>query len=190
MQHAKEQELIAFYDGKLDYYSPASQAELQRIATLVGAPTTGKMLDVGCGDGRACFYAITHGMRYTGVDYSAERIKKARKEFGWDPELIVGDVYEVLEGSLPHYDFIWCCELLEHLEEPARIWLAMQELCNGMVVCTVPVDMPYHAHLQVFEDDAAIRATFSDITSLQHVACRTPGGNMRDHFVFTWQPHD
>ncbi len=188
MEHSKEQELVSFYDNKLEYYSPATTEQLQRIATLVNAPTEGKMLDVGCGDGRACHYAVNHGMAYTGIDYSAKRIKKAREEFGYGPELIVGDVYEVLENSLPQYDFIWCCELLEHLEEPERIWRAMQTLCCGMVVCTVPVDMPYHAHLQVFKDDAAIHEAFTGITRLTHVWCPTPGGNMRDHFVFTWQP--
>lgn len=190
-EHLKEKELLENYDRKLKYYSPANEKDLARIMLTVEAPVSGCMLDVGCGDGRAFQYAHRHGMQYTGIDYSSRRIELARETWGQlkandhnRPTFLVGDLYEALPSINPGFDLVWCCELLEHLEEPQVIWEEMRRLCTGMVVCTVPVDMPHENHLQVYKNDSAIIKAFPGITDLTHIQCRTPGGHQRDHFLF------
>lgn len=185
MEHPREAELLPHYDNKLDYYSPASEPDLSKILEVAGAPTSGVMLDVGCGDGRASQYATERGMGYMGVDYSSKRIEQAIKLYGETDlrKFIVGDLYETLpvftEGD--RFSLIWCCELLEHLEEPERIWELMKQLVTpgGRVVCTCPVNMPYVAHLQVYEDNDAITRAFAPDLLFHHMT-------HRDHFVFTW----
>lgn len=190
----KEAQLISYYDNKLEYYSPASEAEMARIMLRVDAPTAGDMLDVGCGDGRASVYAVRHNMCYVGVDYSQQRITKAREEYGQTapvktrPSFMCTDIYEFLPNVSPKgYDLVWCCELLEHLEQPTVIWEAMKRVAKKMVVCTCPVNMPYHAHLQVFKTDKQIHNTFPGITSLTRMRFSTGRGKKREHFVFTYE---
>jgi ubiquinone/menaquinone biosynthesis C-methylase UbiE len=186
MSREKEQALIPNYDAKLDYYSPANDRELPKIMQLVGAPMSGNMLDVGCGDGRASEWG---SMTYLGIDYSGERIKHAKVLYP-DQEFKQGDLYEELP-KLPKetYDLVWCCELLEHLEEPAIIWEEMKRLCSRMVVCTVPVNMPHKNHLQLFktESDLSIFDKQGEIEEIHRVHCRTQGGRQREHFVFTFE---
>lgn len=189
--HPKEAELLANYNAKLDYYSPASPKELTRLMLAVDAPVSGHMLDVGCGDGRAYHYAYKHTMTYVGIDYSAARISKARETQGQIPNnpnvpsFMCADLYEALENINPGYNLVFCCELLEHLEEPTRVWEEMKRIATEMVVCTTPVDMPHQNHLQVFKDDAAIHEAFPGIATLTRMKFKTPGGHDREHFVFT-----
>lgn len=152
------------------------------------------MLDVGCGDGRA-YGALKGRFKYVGVDYSEQRVLLARQCFEGDDNarFIARDLYD----ELPHLDsesfeLVWCCELLEHLENPEEIWDLMKVLCKpgGKVVCTCPVNMPHEAHLHVWKDAAELQQAFPDIKELRYVSCKTPGGHWRRHFVFTWWPSD
>jgi len=186
----KEAELQSYYDGKLNYYSPAGP-DLERLMALADAPESGAMLDVGCGDGRASEYATRRGMEYCGIDYSAQRIFKAREKYGHPeegdrPAFWAADLYDALPSVNPGYELIWCCELLEHLEYPEKIWEEMKRLCLGVVVATCPVNMPYHAHLQVFENEEQLHEKFSDIDRIQRVHCQTLQRNLREHFLFTY----
>jgi len=145
------------------------------------------MLDVGCGDGRASAWCHTYGMGYLGIDYSPKRIEFARElqNSNGHTNLLFfhGDLYAALpELKKSAYGFIWCAELLEHLEEPKVIWDEMQRLVapGGMILCTCPVDMPYSAHLQVWKTDDEINELFAP-SRLWHHETAT-----RDHFCFTW----
>ena len=188
----REQELIKHYDGKLEYYSPAGD-DLEDIMDQVMAPNTkgGRMLDIGCGDGRACVYAVKNEMKYVGVDYSEARIKKAQETYPSELcTFLHADIYEWLPTLNKQFDLIFCCELLEHLEKPEVIWEHMKRLCGpaGVVVCTCPVNMPHKAHLQVIKNPTELRERFPDIYELSFISCRTPGGKQRKHFLFTYEP--
>jgi len=191
--HAREAALLPNYNRKLDYYSPASPPGLYRLLEEVGAPTTGSMLDVGCGDGRAAQYAIQHDMTYVGIDYSPDRVNKARGHYrtvpaAHPPVFACGDLYTTLPHFATGISLIFCCELLEHLEEPAKIWAEMKRIvaADGMVVCSCPVNMPHENHLQVFENEDELHKMFPGITTCQIMQFDTPGKRKRDHFTFTF----
>lgn len=195
-EHKLERALIKHYDANLTYYSPASDTIFD-IMKKVSAPVEGSMLDVGCGDGRAYMYAKRNEMSYVGVDYSQNRISKAQdtyfamlQEDEIRPVFRHTDVYEALPNTNPGYELVICFELLEHLEEPEVIWAEMKRIATQLVVCTCPVNMPHKAHLQVFVDEAALRDKFTDITSVTRIKCKTHGGKMREHFLFTYVPED
>ena len=48
------------------------------VLALVGAHRPGRMLDLGCGYGRACLYLADHGWRCDGVDFVPEAVQGAQ----------------------------------------------------------------------------------------------------------------
>lgn len=190
-EHKEEARLLKNYNAKPDYYSPSRPKDITRVMLTVDAPCSGDMLDVGCGDGRGYHYAYKHGMTYNGIDYSETRIAKARETQGQIPNnpnrptFVCGDLYEVLPSINPAFDLIWCCELLEHLEEPEIIWGEMLRLNGGMIVASVPVDMPHENHLSVFKTEEEVLIRFPSINTITRMSFETPGKHQREHFIFT-----
>lgn len=184
----REAALRTHYAAKPDYYTPAVEPHLSAMLQLVQAPTSGTHLDVGCGNGRSSAWARRNHMQYLGVDYCEERIAAAKRTFGHGnprPRFVVGDVYEYLP-MLPRggYSLVTAFEHLEHLEHPEQIVTAMQRVCapGGLVVATVPVNMPYKAHLQVYLDEADVQR------QLRPASVRRVRTEKREHFLLTWSP--
>ena len=154
--HLREQNLKRHYNTALRYYSPLNTrgyfAEL--CQALDYEPDIRRILDLGCGDGRLLAH-IKPG-DYLGVDYAGLRIGLAKltaKSQGCSNyQFWVGDVYEHLDTTKDTYTLTVAVETLEHLEDPARVVAAAQAI-SDVVVATVPVDMPYKAHLQVYETE-------------------------------------
>lgn len=96
------------------------------------------VVDVGCGTGHLLHY-ISEKFRFskaTGLEYSPEAIKVARKLF---------PAFEFFEYDIYHswqemYDLVLCTEVLEHLLYPekglANIWKMCKD--NGCIFITVP----------------------------------------------------
>ena len=150
--HQQEANLKRHYNRALRYYSPLNTAGY--FATLCEAldyePDVRRVLDLGCGDGRLLAH-INPGS-YVGVDYAGNRIGLAQTIAGnrFNAQFRVGDVYQHLDTTTDTYTLTVAVETLEHLEEPARVVDAARRV-SDTVVGTVPVNMPYHAHLQVYE---------------------------------------
>ena len=77
---------------------------------------TGRLLEVGCGDGDFLFSAETEGWHVTGIEYSAAACKKARSR------LKNGDVFcgELRSAKLPSEQFDLCVisDVIEHVRFP------------------------------------------------------------------------
>lgn len=143
-----------------------------------------RALDLGCGDGRLSIWlAAQHGMHVDGVDYSAVRIGRAIEAAGREGlscQFVCGDLHGFLDGCEGRYDLITIFEVLEHLECPEEVIARCRELLtpDGSVVGSVPINMPYTAHLQVFQ-------TIEDV--IRRLA---PQGIVRDrrHWYCRWSP--
>lgn len=157
-----EAELRDYYDRVIDYYSPLRHITPRELAELAGVPLELPLLDLGCGVGWAA-EGLPPGA-YLGVDYSANRVAEAQRRHPAH-RFTVGEVFDfVTNGARLHlahtadsWGTVLLVEVLEHLEDPARLVAAARE-ATRQVLGTVPVNMPDPAHLQVYRDEAELRA--------------------------------
>lgn len=127
-------EFLGAYDAqaKESYFDPtkrASIAQLQREFVMAEVETTGRLLDVGCGDG--CFARIMaeQGWDVTGLDPALRCSVEAK-----NLRLIRGTFSELPAGE--RYDAITLWDVIEHVEDPLKLiieaykWLAP----NGVMI--------------------------------------------------------
>ncbi len=90
---------------------------------LQGAPAGGTVLDVGCGGGFLAEEFAKDGFAVTGIDPSGRSLEAARAHAGGTGLTIC---YRSGRGeSLPFpdasFDIVCCCDVLEHVDDPARV---------------------------------------------------------------------
>lgn len=90
--------------------------ELLKLAELVedGA----NVLDVGCGNGRLRQAFTGKGIRYVGIDNSANLIKLAAEDQALminQQEFLVGDILALDKACRFDFDFIFCIAVLNHI---------------------------------------------------------------------------
>jgi len=79
----------------------------------------GVALEVGCGEGELCRRLVNRGWEANGFDVDPEVIDEARRRDAGrprSPSYFVGDIRSMTPQSA---DLVVCCEVLEHLAEPA-----------------------------------------------------------------------
>lgn len=120
---------------------------------------SGRLLDVGCGDGSA---AVDRGWPtrydYEGIDIDEDRLASARTR-GLDVRK--HDVSQGLDYDDGEFDVVVCKAILEHVEEPLVVarecWRVLKP--NGIITAIVPSDRSYdvwgdYTHLRAFRKDA------------------------------------
>lgn len=165
MRHEREAALFDHYNNHPEYYSPISDGfGLNQFLSKFGLATDMflDVLDVGCGDGRLA--RLWPKATVTGVDISPVRIEIARETKG---TFFCMDIYDFLDEDEHQYDLGVACEVLEHLEDPRTVVDGMLALCQ-QVVGTVPVNMPYVAHLDVYKDIDDVHSKLSPDTVVEY----------------------
>lgn len=122
-----QSERVAFYKGVISHFKH------------LGLNLDGKdVADMGCGVGYLLSEIRNHFSPKTlsGYDFSKEAVEFSSKKFPGS-SFAVHDIYDALQSS---YDFIFCTEVLEHLERPH---LALRNLLSalnpgGVLILTVP----------------------------------------------------
>lgn len=144
----REMALVDYYDSRPSYYTPLEQFSGLQIAAMVGVVPTPPILDLGCGSGKL---GLEIGGPIDGIDVSAVRIELARAT-GCYRDLQVGSVY-LVGFAARSYGTIFAVELFEHLSAPAMIVEKARKalIQAGSLVATVPIKMPNHAHLAVYD---------------------------------------
>jgi len=146
------------------YQSNYSESELQYINNKIAQRAaivldkirhSGKLLDVGCGEGFVLAFFKKLGWSVEGIDFS---------DFGLlnlNPSLInefeKGDVYEILNKKLisqDKYDVLWLGNVLEHVLDPVFLLKNLKMLLakNGILVITVPNDASKYQELLFSEE--------------------------------------
>lgn len=165
--------MIEHYDEHPRYWSPLANHALADLAATAGVTPAGPLLDVGCGDGRLAGHVA---FAVTGVDVSEVRIGLARAVYPGS-KWHCADLYAWLRGQEPKYRTIVAVEVLEHLESPRlALDLMLARLAeDGAILGTVPLDMPYLAHLQVFPTLDDVRTALTPDFAVQiggNAVCR------------------
>lgn len=176
----EEEWLIPHYDANpTNYHTPLNESgafiEICQTVGVIVEPGD-RVLDLGCGDGRLLDH-LPAEVLYCGVDYSTERIRAARERYP-GRTFVEGDVY--LAGRLPFAwaDLVVAVEVLEHLEYPDVLVrdLLPRLADGGMIVGTVPKNMPYETHLQVYRTPQdVVEGLVPDMM-----------GSWRNHWTLRW----
>lgn len=128
------------------------EQRLQDVYNLVNPDRTDRILDIGCGRGELSFALSASGADVTGIDYSADAIKIAKKTFGGKRDnlrYIQADIFQM--DHLNTYDKIVMADVVEHIENDVleRIFEKIASVLSPkgvLVVHTAPNKDYYDYH--------------------------------------------
>jgi SAM-dependent methyltransferase len=107
-----------------------------RLHRLAGTKWPFRLLDFGCGDGRALRMAHALGFEAHGVDSSSTRNSRARRN-GLEVHTTIEQAVTAVEGS---FDAVTMMEVLEHLASPKKVLATVVRALRpgGVVLIEVP----------------------------------------------------
>lgn len=137
-----------------DKYATSNPIERRLVSGFLGsmaqlASLTGshEAHEVGCGEGEIAIRLARTGMAVRGTDVSAEVIEEARRrarQAGLEIDYRTAPV----QSLDPRYDaaeLIVCCEVLEHLDEPAEALATLASLARPWLLVSVPREPVWRA---------------------------------------------
>src|SRR5439155_3001922 len=109
----------------------------RRLAQVTARAATGRLLDVGCGDGLFLAIAGRAGWSVEGIEFSPEGARRATHRLG--RPIAVGDLARDTALAGP-FDVITLWHVLEHLPDPATALRAARARLRpgGLLVAAVP----------------------------------------------------
>lgn len=98
-----------------------------------------KFLDIGCSTGFAVEAAHQLGFEATGIDVGEGAIEVAKKEFPHN-EFHHMTCQQLAEQTTDKFDFIFCAEVIEHLDDPHSFVASIRKMLNddGLLYLTTP----------------------------------------------------
>jgi 2-polyprenyl-3-methyl-5-hydroxy-6-metoxy-1,4-benzoquinol methylase len=96
----------------------------------------GKLLDIGCGDGRLLKSASALGWEVIGLEIDAQAVLAAQ-ENGFN---VIHGTYENLEGLTKEFDCVICSHVLEHVHDPKDLIQTIyhQLKSGGLLLLSLP----------------------------------------------------
>jgi 2-polyprenyl-3-methyl-5-hydroxy-6-metoxy-1,4-benzoquinol methylase len=113
---------------------------LDEVCGLVDRTRAGEAHEVGCGEGEISLLLARRGLRVRGSDVSADVIAEARRRAtaaGVDVPYRAAPI-SALDPARDAAELIVCCEVLEHLDDPAAGLDALAELARPWLLVSVP----------------------------------------------------
>lgn len=126
-----------FYDGD---DNPLVLLEDLRIAPLLAGCAGLHVADIGCGTGRHALKLARDGASVTAIDFSEAMLHRAREKPGAERiTFIQHDLTSALPLPDQSFDRVFCCLVLDHVEDLDRLYLELRRLCRprGHVVVSV-----------------------------------------------------
>ena len=112
-------------------------ADLDELVELSGAR---EAHEVGCGEGEVSIRLARRGIRMRGTDAFPEVLEEARERAataGVEIDFEAAPI-ERLDPEPHAAELVVCCEVLEHLEDPARGLEVLAELARPWLIASVP----------------------------------------------------
>jgi len=108
-----------------------------RLNEILYFKKSGKVLDIGCGDGYFLNYLKQKGWQVRGVEISEFAAQKIKEKY--DIDIFCG---ELSQAGYPeeYFDVVSLFEVLEHLPDPSGTLLEVQRIIKktGLLIMTVP----------------------------------------------------
>jgi 2-polyprenyl-3-methyl-5-hydroxy-6-metoxy-1,4-benzoquinol methylase len=102
----------------------------------------GKLLDVGCGDGRFLKHAKEQGFEVWGIDFDKKSVENAKRNLGIDTVFAMSleEFYEYAKEKNLKFDVITFFEVLEHQDKPREFLEMVKGLLKegGYIAGSVP----------------------------------------------------
>jgi len=102
----------------------------------------GKLLDVGCGDGRFLRYAKEQGFEVWGIDFDRKSVENIKRNLGIDTVFAMSleEFYEYAKEKNLKFDVITFFEVLEHQDKPREFLEMVKGLLKdgGYIAGSVP----------------------------------------------------
>lgn len=141
------------YQSEPEYPNEADKFKFQNIAHHIKDNSV--VLDLGCGNGYLCQIIAQERKQcdITGLDYSDKQIKELQ---GKDDSIkwICGEATKT-ELTYNSYDYVTCCETLEHVDDPDSLIKEAYRLLKdgGKLILTTPFrnHIPSVEHVWEFE---------------------------------------
>ena len=184
-------EKLYYQDSKSSTFQPSySNEELQYINNKIAQKanfllnktiSSGRLLDVGCGEGFVLAFFKKLGWSVEGIDFSDFGITTYNHDLL--KYFIKGDIYKILKEKTvknEKFELIWLGNVLEHVLDPIELLVQLKMLLSnkGMLVISVPNDgskyqefllnggmvsrkwwVAYPDHLSYFNYESLLRVT-------------------------------
>jgi 2-polyprenyl-3-methyl-5-hydroxy-6-metoxy-1,4-benzoquinol methylase len=113
---------------------------LAQLMQLVDQTAAGEAHEVGCGEGELALRLAGRGLRVRGSDAFAEVIGEARRRAAAAGADVAYETRSVQELDPEHdaAELVLCCEVLEHLDDPAAALETLTELAQPWLIVSVP----------------------------------------------------
>jgi len=111
------EDYIAFHEGVIFKHFPSN--------------VRGRLLDVGCGDGRFLRHAKEQGFEVWGIDFDKKSVENVKKNLGIDTVFAMSleEFYEYAKEKGLKFDVITFFEVLEHQDKPREFL----EMAKGLL---------------------------------------------------------
>jgi SAM-dependent methyltransferase len=103
---------------------------------------SGRLIDVGCGEGYLLRDLSRLNFDCCGIDVSGQAVERARDLLhGLPAEVRVQDLWDV--PSDPPFDVVTCGEVIEHIEDDRHFVAGLAHILKpgGVLIASVPIDM-------------------------------------------------
>jgi 2-polyprenyl-3-methyl-5-hydroxy-6-metoxy-1,4-benzoquinol methylase len=137
----RSENVVGNYYDKYGTKNPIARALMNGFLSAVSAlyrrAAPRRVLEVGCGEGRLAHHLVTRGSvpdAFEACDVSIDRVAP-----GLHPliQFRQASIYE-LPFEDRSFDLVVCCEVLEHLEEPAKGLREVARVSAGHVLLSTP----------------------------------------------------
>lgn len=137
--------------------------EAERIATMVGKPPREtRVLDFGMGWGFWCRMAVAFNYDVVGLDMSQERVAFAES-------MGIRAVRSLSDLADQSFDFIQCCQVMEHVPEPRVVLHSLVDLLQDGGVMHIAVPDGAGIEESLSADDWC--ASKDAVQPLEHINC-------------------
>lgn len=125
-----------------EYNRIADQKRVDFIESVIkkSVGSSGRILDVGCGNGVISRHLGRAGFNVLGIDVSDKTIETAKSLTNLPNVQFMKMSAEALVASGEKYDAVICSEVLEHLHQPGSLLQVLYQSLteNGKLIVTVP----------------------------------------------------